>query len=292
MARASRRKILVTDLDNTLWDWFGAWHASFSAMLDRLVDVSGVPADVLEKEIRLVHQAHGTSEYSWLLNELPSLRAASPDVDPLVAYDAAVHVLNSRRRKTTYLYPTVTETLEELRDREVMIVAYTESVAYWTEWRIKYTGLDGLIDVLYSAPDHDLPNGRTVESLRQRQAEDYGLKHTEHRHVDRGVVKPDEKVLRQILDDCDRTVEDAVYVGDSMMKDIAMAQAAGVLDAHARYGEVQQRPEYGLLRRVSHWPDVSVEREESLLTSDEVQPTVTLDTEFAQILPLFEGDRA
>ena len=282
----------MTDLDNTLWDWFEAWHESFSAMLDRLVEMSGVPADVLEKEIRLVHQAQGTSEYSWLLNELPSLRAASPDVAPLVAYDEAVHVLNSLRRKATRLYPTVTETLRTLRDRGVMIVAYTESIAYWTEWRIKHTRLDGVIDVLYSAPDHDLPNGMTVGSIRQRPPEDYGLKHTVHRHVGRGVVKPNEKVLRQILDECDRSVEAAVYVGDSKMKDIAMAQSAGVLDVHAKYGEVQERPEYGLLRRVSHWPDVAVEREESLITSDEVQPTLTLNAQFAEILPLFDGGEA
>ena len=32
------RRLLVTDLDNTLWDWFEAWYQSFSALVDALVN--------------------------------------------------------------------------------------------------------------------------------------------------------------------------------------------------------------------------------------------------------------
>ena len=282
---------MVTDLDNTLWDWFDAWHASFSAMLDRLVELSGVPLEVLVREIRAVHQAAGTSEYSWLLNELPSLRDTSADVQPMEKYDDAIHVLNRERILATRLYPTVADTLHRLKEGRVMIVAYTESVAYWTEWRIKRTGLDGVIDVLYSAPDHDHPFGIGRGALRKRAPEDYGLKITQHRYVERGVLKPNERILRQILDECDRNPEATVYVGDSMMKDVAMAQRAGVLDVHAKYGEVQHLPAYDLLRSVSHWPDSDVVREKNVRFSNEIRATVTLNSEFAEIMPLFEYAR-
>lgn len=287
------RTLLVTDLDNTLWDWFAAWHASFSALLDRLVELSGVPAEVLEPQIRTVHQKRGTSEYSNLLNELPALRDASPDVEPLIAYDDAVYAMNSARRRSTRLYPSVRETLTTLHERGITIVAYTESVAYWTEWRIKHTELDGVIDVLYSAPDHDLPMGITMQSLRRRGDDEYGLKVTTHRHVDRGLVKPNADVLRSILADSGSTPGEAVYVGDSLMKDIAMAQSAGVLDVHAKYGEAQHLEEYNLLQRVSHWPDRAVSREQELRHSSEVVPTVTAPYRFAEILPVFdsEGER-
>lgn len=78
----SQPRLLVTDLDNTLWDWFAAWHASFSAMLDRLIETSGVPAEVLEPQIRAVHQARGTAEYSFLLDEVPALIEASGSMPP------------------------------------------------------------------------------------------------------------------------------------------------------------------------------------------------------------------
>src|SRR4051812_26769829 len=47
--------LLVTDLDNTLWDWFDIWYESFSRLLDGVSRASGVPVPELEREIRTVH---------------------------------------------------------------------------------------------------------------------------------------------------------------------------------------------------------------------------------------------
>lgn len=278
-------KVLVTDLDNTLWDWFAPWYESFSAMLDRLSQMSGVPQAVLEAEIRAVHQLRSTSEYSNLLNELPSLIALSGNSTPLEVYDDAVHVLHKIRKSATALYPRVKQTLERIRGSGCTVAAYTESVAYWTEWRIKHTELDGVVQYLYSAPDHDLPSGITFEQLRHRPSDEYGLKLTRHRHVPRGEVKPNPDILASILADLDCDPKHAIYVGDSLLKDVQMAQQAGVLDAHALYGEAQRKPEYELLRRVSHWPDDVVSQEKQLLREPAIKPTITLTNGFYEILP-------
>lgn len=287
----SRPRLLVTDLDNTLWDWFAAWHASFSAMLDRLTEISGVPADVLEPQIRAVHQARGTAEYSFLLDEVPALIEASGSIPPSVRYDDALHQLHSRRRAMTRLYPGVLETLEDLKRAGVAVAAYTESLAFWTEWRIRWTRLDGLIDRLYSAPDHDLPNGLTRGQVRTKSDEEYGLKHTRHLPLPRGVLKPNAEILRSILNDCGAEPDQAVYVGDSLMKDMAMAQSVGVLDVHAKYGEAHRKEEYELLRRVTHWTDEDVQREKELSLRPTVHPTVVLHQGFSELLPVFGLDR-
>lgn len=279
-------RVLITDLDNTLWDWFASWYESFSAMLERLTQLSGIPQSVLETEIRAVHQRRFTSEYSNLLNELPSLVAKAGGSSASEVYDDAVHVLHKTRKSATTLYPMVKQTLEKIRGSGTTVAAYTESVAYWTEWRIKHTELDGVIQYLYSAPDHDLPYGTTFKDLRRRPSGDYGLKHTVHRHVPRGEVKPNPDILASILRDLDCAPEDAVYVGDSLLKDVQMAQHAGVLDVHALYGEAQRRPEYDLLRRVSHWSDETVAKEQQLIGNPTIIPTVILDEGFCQLLPL------
>ena len=286
--RRPTAELLVVDLDNTLWDWFDAWSKSFEAMLERLVDVSGVPRDTLEPEIRQVHQRRGTTEYSLLLTELPALLALHPaDADLLEIYDDVVHVLNKERKQATRLYDGVRETLVKLKQRGVPVIAYTESVAYWTEWRIRTLELDGLIDVLYSAPDHDVPKGMDLTALRRNPKDEYGLKGTEHRHVPRGILKPDPQVLTSIIADRKQRADVTVYVGDSLMKDIAMAQQVGAIDVYARYGVAQDRPGYELLRRVTSWSDQDVERERQIAAQPHVSPTYVIDR-FADLLDLFE----
>lgn len=73
--------VIVTDLDNTLYDWFEMWYTSFNRMLSSLVNQSGIRQDILEKEIHQVFQRHGTSEYEFLIQELPSLRIKHPGED-------------------------------------------------------------------------------------------------------------------------------------------------------------------------------------------------------------------
>lgn len=285
-----RRSLLITDLDNTLWDWFDAWHASFSALIDGLVRLSGVDRAVLEGEIRNVHRQRQTTEYSNLLREVPSLVHAASPRDPMEVFDEALHAQNSTRVSKTKLYPTVFRSLQALKKAGVAIVAYTESGAFWTEWRIRRTGLDGLVSVLYSSLDHDVDAGVQPSDLRtgHYSPDKYGLRHTVHVQLPLGVLKPNAKVMETILKRQNRSPGDAVYIGDSLMKDVAMAQAAGVLDVLAQYGAAQNRPEYDLLRRVTHWSAEDVERERRLSVGAEgVRPTIVCERAFGQVLTVF-----
>lgn len=75
-------RTLITDFDNTLYDWAGFHIPAFTAMLDTLVIESGRKRHQLIREFKAVHQRHGTSEYAFSISELPSLQRLHPGQDP------------------------------------------------------------------------------------------------------------------------------------------------------------------------------------------------------------------
>jgi FMN phosphatase YigB (HAD superfamily) len=281
--------VVITDLDNTLYDWVEMWYQAFSAMLAKVVEEvapKGITRDRLISGIRAVHQRHGTSEYAFLLEELPCLRDALGRKDVLHRFDDAIHRYRKARKEHLKLYPCVLQTLQTLKDKGVLVIAYTESMAFYTNYRLRNLQLDGLIDYLYSPEDHDLPSGMNPDQIRKYPSEHYQLKYTEHRHTPKGELKPNPDILKSILCDVEVNNEACIYIGDSLMKDIAMAKDAGVVDVYAEYGRAQHRSEYELLREVSHWTDEDVARERQL-QQRHVNPTHVLEASFSQILAIF-----
>ena len=283
----TNKSVVITDLDNTLFDWVDLWYQCFSRMFDKIVEISEVDAATLKAEIKAVHQKHGTSEYAFLIEEIPSLQeeGSSPD-DLLVKYKPAIDAYREARREYLRLYPGVIETLRQLKNHGCMIVAYTESMAFYTNYRIRNLSLDGVIDYLYSPEDHDLPRGLTPEQIRYYEDEKYQLRQTEHRYTPRGEKKPNPHVLLQIISDISASPSNCIYLGDSIWKDVAMAKDAGVECVHAKYGESIDCPEYELLKEVTHWTDEEVEFEREIRKRS-VAPDFVAESCISQLLTMF-----
>src|SRR6185437_7262570 len=109
-----KKTLLVTDVDNTLFDWVDVWYKSFSAMIDETCRITGISAEALYPSISRVHQAHGTSEYAFLLEEIPELKTLYGDhVTERLA--PAINAFREARQGALRLYPGVVSTLKALR---------------------------------------------------------------------------------------------------------------------------------------------------------------------------------
>lgn len=256
-------------------------------MLSEVQKISGVPIDILKSEIRKVHQKHGTSEYAFLLEELPSLQRFCDGENVNEVFKPAIEKFRVARGRSLRLYPTVSETLDTLASRRVKIVAFTESMAFYTNYRIRKLSLDERINILFSPRDHDLPRGLSADDLRKYPAVNYTLKRTTHKYTPKGKFKPDVNILKAIIEDIGISSDECVYVGDSLHKDIAMAEDLGIDHAWAKYGVAQKRPEYELLREVTHWSDIDVEREREVANRT-VKPSIVLERTFSEILDNFD----
>jgi phosphoglycolate phosphatase-like HAD superfamily hydrolase len=284
--------VLITDFDDTLYGWVNVWYQPFRAMLDQLVRLSGVPEEELIPEIRAVHRRHGISEYAFLIDELPSLRGHHPETNLAARYQEAIDTYQAERDKVLHLFPGVMTTLRAIRERGTLIVAYTETMGFYTNYRLRHLGLDGVIDILYSPEDHELPANLTPDQLREYTVSREELVATVQRHTPRGEQKPNPKVLLDIIGEVKADIQRTVYVGDKPFKDIAMARQAGVTSVLARYGDAVESKAYDLLKLVTHWSDEDVAREQrerrELEERGVGQPDFVLNQGFGEMLSLFE----
>ena len=279
--------VVITDLDNTLYDWLYTWHQSFSSLLNVLVEESGVQQDILVNEIHAVFQKYGTTEYSFLIQEIPSLRKLDPDVDLMKKYDRAVMTYRKQREKIK-LYPTVNETLSGLKKIGCRLVAFTESQKYYTIMRMNILGIDLLFDFVFSPPDQ-FSSQVNPDNFRQSHTELCDLKYAQHFNIKKGEHKPNPRILRQILGKIGAKKDECIYIGDSLMKDILMAQEAGVTDVFARYGQSQDMVAHDLLRRVNHWTEADIQREKKISEhSGVISPSYILQSTFAEVMELFD----
>ena len=63
-----QKRVLITDVDNTLLDWQDLWYQTFSAMIGKVIEISSIAPETLYAECSVIHQKYGTSEYSRLLS--------------------------------------------------------------------------------------------------------------------------------------------------------------------------------------------------------------------------------
>ena len=134
-----QRRVLITDVDNTLLDWQDLWYQTFSAMIEKVIEISGVDRESLYSECSVIHQRYGTSEYSRLLEELPCLQALYGN-NVLKIMEPAIDAFRNTRRRVLQLYPTVAETLRVLKASGVTIAAFTESKAFYTSYSSASSG--------------------------------------------------------------------------------------------------------------------------------------------------------
>lgn len=161
---------------------------------------------------------------------------------------------------------------------------------FYSNYRVRRLGLDGVLDYVFSPEDHDLPEGISRDEIRKYPSSHYDFRYTAHRHTPKGSLKPDPNVLLSIIADLKANQSECVYIGDSPTRDVAMAQGAGVSDVYARYGRAQHLEPYQLLREVTHWTDERV-RHERLVDERQVQASIVLEHNFAELLDHFEfGD--
>jgi FMN phosphatase YigB (HAD superfamily) len=269
-------RLLVTDLDNTVYDWLHSHIPAFEAQVAEMVRLTGLGEDELLGSYRRVHQRVHTSEYAYAFLELDALDELDGGLPPrerLDRYGSALVAYREEHLRRLALYEGVQETLVALRERGVVVVAHTDAMMFYASLRVSLLGLAPLLDGLFAPADHSWPAG--VRPPFADLFEDPTTCRTSVRTQEefpRHLLKPNPEVLWRILRHFDVAPEEALYVGDSLTKDVRVAQRAGVHDVHAEHGLSVGSPLYERLVAVTHWSAEDVRRERQL-SEERVTPT-------------------
>ncbi|MFZ5468880.1 MAG: HAD family hydrolase [Myxococcota bacterium] len=235
-------RLVVTDMDNTLYSWVDYIVPAVEAMVDAICRATGFPRIKVVQSLKAVYTKYESNEYPFVLQE-SSIYAEFPDFgsfDKLVIQPARSAFAEARRK---YLrpFPHVLSTLTALQQRGIPVVALTDAPRNPAEYRAKWLGFDTHLAALYTLPGFTFPANPEGEKLvaqdivRKDERGDYraACKVVE---LPREHEKPNPLGLRQVCKDFGIDPREVVVVGDSLRKDIGVAKEVGALDCWAEYG--------------------------------------------------------
>jgi FMN phosphatase YigB (HAD superfamily) len=278
-------RALITDLDNTLYDWVTFFALSFDAMVTELTQILDVDRQSLLSQFKEIHQRYGSTETPWAAVELPSARLRFPHASPsqLAEHlESAFNSFSAARKNHLRLYEGVAETLEHLVNNGVALIGHTEALPVNAFYRLALLGVVERFSRLYTIEgkmsEHPFPG-------RPRTSPPPDL----IRSLPSSERKPNPAVLLDICKKEGLSIHECLYIGDSLIRDVAMAKQAGVSAVWARYGTRYDPELWNLLVAVTHWSPADIEREVKLREAfRNVQPDFTIDR-FNELLVLYDS---
>jgi phosphoglycolate phosphatase-like HAD superfamily hydrolase len=276
--------LVVTDVDNTLYDWVSLWYGAYNALLRTLSAKTQRTTEYWVAQTHAVHVRRSATECPSVLCDLAAAATWPPGLDAAHVMPAAAAAYRDYWDHHLTTYPGVREALADLAQQGHVVVAYTEGDVSIAATRLARLGLAGVIRRVFGRPP--LPaavpsSWCTVNVLRNCPISvDF---------IPREDSKPNPTGLRTIIAMCDASPQTTVYIGDNLWKDVVMAHTLGAGAIWARYGTVRDPAHVALLERVAHWSAQSVVTERAT-TLNTVTPDAVLDD--ARDLPAAISRRA
>lgn len=279
-------KLLITDLDNTLYDWVTYFSSSFYNMLEELSNLLQVDRELLINEFKEVHQSYENTEQPFAMMDIPSVRqkfSGKSEKELKIILDAPFYAFNKTRKQTLRLYEGVEPTLAELHSRGIIIICHTESILQNSLYRLNKLGIRKYFKHLFTLEGKERPHPDPGSIAEPLLADDDFVVIVPK--IDR---KPNPRLLLDICNTQNVDVSEVIYVGDSLTKDVAMAKEAGITSVWAKYGKDYELASWQQIVKITHWSQEDIDRELLLKRKyQHIQPDFTIDR-FSQLLDIIK----
>lgn len=285
----AKARILLTDIDNTLFSWVDFFAPCFRALVHAVSRESRIPEPVLYDAFQVTFKREGSVEYKRAIQSNLAVQTLRADEQARMVQLGA-KVFSIAMRKHLRPYPGVVDSLRRLRLDGVRVVAVTNSGALQAVDRVRRLGLAKYLDGLV-AWDHDVAQIADTEAdyeeaLRVRTARS-GLPWTVT--LGREQLKPSHVAYQSALQSLGDLDRDVWIIGDSLEKDLLPAKGMGAHSVWARYGHDFKDENFDTLLRITHWSQAKIDQtyDTTVLRPDSV---VSAFSEVVDVIGLRQGE--
>lgn len=268
MAKIDKPKIrlLVLDLDNTLWDWLEMAVPAIYAQAQATSYACGVSLEYILNDMRNFHILMRNSDTVGRHFYLDTTVKIWPEWEVrCMALKGAWEAYVETEQSNTVLYPNVRNTLELIHLSGCKIVGYTDSYYKDAKARMEVAGILRYFDALVARDDGSYidftaPRGKLISEKN---------------------LKPNPMLLHKIVLENDTPLRNSLMVGNSSRKDIGPALNIGIWTAQAQYGNILNPATLRKYLKIGHvtkemfdkesqlntqfWPDLVMNRFDNLL---------------------------
>jgi FMN phosphatase YigB (HAD superfamily) len=269
--------IILTDLDNTVYNWVDFFGPSFRAMVHALAKELPFSEDYIIQDFKNLYAKHSSVEYPFAIQELEMCKGMPPTkVERLVRYGRAAFSMS--RKKNLKPYDDVKETLQWATRAGILVVGVTNSPLYQAEMRLRQLNLDPLFTGLAGWDTHEIPKDDYpwLNEIR-RKAENGHYKSEIKRKwaLSTEELKPSPMGYLRILDDLHISHKETYVIGDSLHKDVGPAVEIGANGILATYGQEYNPKNFETLLKITHW---SKDKITAVYNDQSVEPTFTVNS--------------
>lgn len=284
------RPFILTDLDNTIYNWVDFFAPSFRAMVHVLARETSTDEETIIEQFKRVYGEKKSLEYAFSVQELEIVRNKPSDEIERLARIAKGAFSRVREANLMKPYDGVKETLQWASRKGIAVVGVTNAPIDHAETRLKHLYLDHLFSGLAGWEGHDIPRGYALTEEIRRKAEQgkYRSKVPKLWLLQESELKPSASGYRRIMKDLGASREATYVIGDSLQKDLRPAAELGLTTVWARYGLKFDAKNFDTLLTITHW---SNERVAAVYQESSIQPTFTLESfsEIQQLVSLSQG---
>lgn len=255
------QKLLITDLDNTLYNLIDYFGPSFRGMIHALSRETKIEENVLLKDFKQVFLDRESLEYGFGVQELNILKSLPPE-KMLILIKLAKGAFKRGRDKHLKPYETVKETLEWLTKHGVIVVGVSNAPFYNAQIRLKQLFIDKFFYGLAAREDLHVPEDQFTAVINQKRKENkyQSTKLIKTWILKKEQMKPNTYSYNKIMSELNVSPQDTYVIGDSILKDIRPAIEIGAKGIWAKYGEKCSQKNLDTVLNMTNWSQSDIKR--------------------------------